>query len=172
LSDVMTTDEFLAHYGKKGMKWGVRTGLKDGNADVKRGEIKGIYRTPSSGKEQSRKARFAKRFVANAFTMGLGGVAYNSVSRPLKTDSAATIRNQTKLAYGAKTALSILGGPGGVIQYQQVARPIGPKGSLKKTTKTSSKTAGAKSPKQMTDTQIAAKAKRDLGGDFYKQYKP
>lgn len=118
---------YLEHYGVKGMKWGVRTGIKSNSKDVKRGEIKGIYRTPKSGKTQTRGARLGKRIVASILLPGIGGMAYNTIARPLNPTSAKTIRNQSKLAYGAKTALSLLGGPIGALQYQQQARPIGPK---------------------------------------------
>lgn len=119
-------DVFLAHYGKKGMKWGVRTGIRE-NADFQRGQMKGVYRTPSSGKTQSRKARYAKRTIASIVLPGVGGIAYNAIARPLKEDSAKTIRDQSPMAYGAKTALSLLGGPLSGVYYQQIARPVAPK---------------------------------------------
>lgn len=120
-------DLYLEHYGVKGMKWGVRGAIKDGSKDVKRGEIKGLYRTPSSGKTQSRKARYIKRTLAGIILPGVGGMAYNTIARPLKEDSAKTIRNQSPVAYGAKMAISLLGGPAGGYAYYQIARPVGPK---------------------------------------------
>lgn len=122
----VNADVYLEHYGVKGMKWGVRTGIKSTSKDVKRGEIKGLYRTPKSGKTQTRGARLGKRIVASILIPGIGGMAYNTIARPLNPTSAKTIRNQSKLAYGVKTALSLLTVVG-ALQYQQQARPIGPK---------------------------------------------
>jgi hypothetical protein len=141
-------EEFLEHYGKKGMKWGVRTGIKE-NADFKRGQIKGIYRTPQSGKTQSRKVRFGKRLVSEILLPGVGGMLYNGIARPLKPESAKTIGNQSKIGYGAKTALSILGGPAAIYEYQQIARPVGPHmGPIAKRKSVAPKTAPKPAPKK------------------------
>jgi len=101
LSDTMTTDEFLAHFGKKGMKWGVRKKAmtdseigekakrdlggdlyKDYTPSGARGKNQGAASEKSSGHG---KAKFARNLAVGVVVAGALGYAGGRVVRNLMT---------------------------------------------------------------------------------------
>lgn len=106
------TDDFLAHYGKKGMKWGVRKeelkeARKAGRREL-RENIKGQYRKDSGKLKKGRTAYTTLEGVSAVMTGGASLVA--------SPFTAAQVTRAAGYSKGKSIAIGILGGlPGAVL---------------------------------------------------------
>lgn len=131
LSHSEIDDYFLQHYGKKGMKWGVRrtvAGRKGAHntSATNKGYANGFSRGTTS--TQSRASRNGKRVAATLLVGPVGLIGYNMVAAPLSAKDAASGKKatpQSKKAFAGKAvAATLLGGPWGTAAYVQVARQV------------------------------------------------
>ena len=81
---VIRSDDFLAHYGIKGMRWGVRKALQKGNArKYNRYRKKAIKRLIRYEKQASNGTKYARRAITKtAGIVGAGGRVLMGISNP------------------------------------------------------------------------------------------
>lgn len=92
-SGMLSEDEFLEHFGKKGMKWGVRKEPKDRASEIKKELLK---------IEKSRKSFRRQLIPAQAILDGAGATA-GTAKRVLKLKSTKALDGSTRLVETDKT---------------------------------------------------------------------
>lgn len=125
---ILEEDEaFLAHYGVKGMHWGIRKSTAGGTRERR---FNKAIRGGHHGTPQTRAARNIKRGAAFLIASAPGLLLYNAISAPLKEGSK--VKTQSKAAlYGKTFAASILTTPLGGLLYYQMSAPLKSKKSKK-----------------------------------------
>ena len=110
------TDDFLEHYGKKGMKWGVRKAAPEGSAKAARQQLRKASRDKFTGYHKVNKADGTKGRV------GVGRTAA-SVLLSTNTFGASTgfqIARSAGATKGGSVAVGLLGGPLGGLAYREI----------------------------------------------------
>lgn len=97
------SDEYLAHYGIKGMKWGVRKAIESGNNKALARQYKKASRKLE--KLQAR-AENGKKYARRAALMGAGAVAAGGLAAAGTRGVGNALREGGRLASGAARSVS------------------------------------------------------------------
>lgn len=96
------TDDFLAHYGIKGMKWGVRKAIASGNS---RSLARQYRKAAKKLAKLEKRATSGKKYAKRAAALGAGAAAAGGLAALGTGGVASGIRGAGRLASGALTGL-------------------------------------------------------------------